>query len=85
MAPFTTIIDGSALDRVLHILASNTVEITGLTIHNGNASGVTFPLGHGGGIFNSGTLTLRGPRRPPDGPYGLSFAILESGRDEIPL
>jgi CSLREA domain-containing protein len=48
-----TIIDGNALDRVIHISgSSSTVTITNLTIQNGAAPG------SGGGIFNSGTLTL---------------------------
>ena len=47
----TTIIDGGAIDRVLHFVSS-TVEIDGVTITNGNI--VSF----GGGIANGGTLTL---------------------------
>lgn len=46
-----TIIDGGALDRVFHIIAG-TVELSGLTIRNGS------PDGAGGGIANSGDLTL---------------------------
>ncbi len=46
----TTTVDGAALDRVFHILAV-TSEISGVTIQNGSA-------GSGGGIFNTGTLTL---------------------------
>ncbi len=46
----TTIVDGGALDRVFHIV-SGTVEISGLTIRNGDT-------GVGGGIDNGGTLTL---------------------------
>ncbi len=46
----TTIIDGGDLDRVFHV-ASGTVSISGVTIRNGSAAS-------GGGISNSGSLTL---------------------------
>lgn len=45
------ILDGNALDRVFHIHAGSAVSISGLTIQNGFA-------GIGGGIFNSGDLTI---------------------------
>ena len=48
--PATTIVDGGALDTVFHILSGNTVEISGVTIRNGS----------GGGISNSGILSLAG-------------------------
>ncbi len=44
-----TIIDGNSSDRVMEVFS--TVEISGVTIGNGNAD-------LGGGIFNSSTLTL---------------------------
>lgn len=51
----STIIDGNQLDRVLHIINGYTVvEISGVTIRNGNTP---FSLG-GGGMLNQGTLTL---------------------------
>ncbi len=46
----TTIIDGAALDRVLHVLAG-TVTISGVTVQKGSAA-------DGGGILNAGALTL---------------------------
>jgi hypothetical protein len=64
--PGITIIDGIEADRVLHIL-NGTVSITGVTIRNGNFKCVIFEKEdgskyvepeHGGGIYNSGTLTL---------------------------
>ena len=51
----TTIIDGGELDRVLHIdpLGDDiTVEMSGMTIRNGQAPG------GGGGIWNDGLLTI---------------------------
>ena len=48
----TTTINGGALDRVLHILSSATVKISGVTITNGDI------LDDGGGISNAGDLTL---------------------------
>jgi len=54
-----TIIDGGALDRVIHILSGN-VDISGVTIQNGNLSvlaGGAFIPG-GAGIFIRGTSTL---------------------------
>ena len=50
----TTIIDGGALDRVLHILGGNTVELSGVTVRNGNPGSNR----DGGGILNSGGSTL---------------------------
>lgn len=53
-----TIIDGGKLDRVFEIVSSTsiTVNISGVTIHNGLAG----PAERGGGICNwSGTLTIR--------------------------
>ena len=52
----TTIIDGGAIDRVFHILSGNTVDISAMTVKNGDTIG---PNLEGGGIFNSGGfLTL---------------------------
>jgi len=51
----TTIIDGGALDRVFHIDRFGvgvTVEMSGVTIRNGQAPG------DGGGIWNGGLLTI---------------------------
>ncbi len=51
----TTIIDGGALDRVFHVTGTFTVNISGVTVRNGNASGAD----DGGGIFNPvGTVTI---------------------------
>jgi hypothetical protein len=49
-----TIIDGRSLDRVFTILPGSTVDITGVTVRNGNPG----PRRLGGGIDNRGTLTL---------------------------
>jgi CSLREA domain-containing protein len=50
-----TIIDDNAVDRVLHIVNANaTVEISGVTIQNGNLPYAD----QGAGIHNVGTLTL---------------------------
>jgi uncharacterized repeat protein (TIGR01451 family)/CSLREA domain-containing protein len=64
-----TTIDGGALDRVLHIHGGTIVEISGLTITNGEtprgANGGDGDDGEdgessgaGGGIYNGGTLTI---------------------------
>ena len=50
---WVTIIDGKQKDRVFHIL-KGTVFISGVTIRNGNSPW----FGDGGGLYNSGTLTL---------------------------
>ena len=47
----TTIIDGGDLDRVFHIL-SGMVDISGVTIQNGAATGGPFDA-FGGGIYNT--------------------------------
>jgi hypothetical protein len=41
----TTIVDGNALDRVLHLIQGDHVSITGVTIQNGSVTGT------GGGIY----------------------------------
>jgi hypothetical protein len=63
-----TVVSGKKLDRVFHILAPATVEISGLTIQDGRGP-------WGAGIWNRGTLTLRrvhivknGPVFDPDEP-----------------
>jgi CSLREA domain-containing protein len=51
----TTIVDGGALDRVFHIDRFGvgvTVEMSGMTIRNGQAPG------GGGGVWNGGLLTI---------------------------
>jgi hypothetical protein len=61
-----TIIDGNQADRIFHILKGS-VSIHGVTIRNGGFTCVIFEREdgskyvaqeHGGGIYNSGTLTL---------------------------
>src|SRR5262245_44034272 len=62
----STIIDGGGLDRVFDIVVVDVqnlpeVAIAGVTIQNGQADGVAgpgAPGGDGGGIRNSGTLTV---------------------------
>lgn len=50
----TTIIDGSRLDRVFHILGSARATLAKLTVRNGDIG----MKGEGGGIRNKGTLRL---------------------------
>jgi CSLREA domain-containing protein len=56
-----TVVDGDEMDRVFQ--ASDVVEITDLTIKNGNLTGPGASGGSaedsGGGVFNSGGLTLK--------------------------
>ncbi len=58
---FTTIIDGNAADRVIHI-HSGVVNLTSLTIQNGDPTGITGPGSNqkkrGGGIWNEGGSTV---------------------------
>ncbi|MCM3872258.1 MAG: Ig-like domain repeat protein [Pyrinomonadaceae bacterium] len=44
--------------RIFTINPGIAVTITGLTISNGHVAGMTFPANSGGGILNSGTLTV---------------------------
>jgi uncharacterized delta-60 repeat protein len=46
------VVDGNHASRVFHISSGRTVTISGLTITNGHATGVWFPDGAGGGIWN---------------------------------
>ena len=49
--------------RIFNITSGATVTISGLTIRNGFANGTAFNdggIGYGGGILNSGTLTVEG-------------------------
>lgn len=54
VSPETSTIDGGGIDRVLHIHHETTVELTALTVQNGN--GGDNP--GGGGVLNHGNLTL---------------------------
>ena len=45
----STIIDGGRLDRVIHVVTPNRIDILGLTIQNGDDTSARFG---GGGIFN---------------------------------
>lgn len=47
-----TVIDGGGIDRVVDISSEITIEISGVTVENGNC------LCGGGGISNEGTLTI---------------------------
>lgn len=48
----TTLLDANQIDRTFNISATRTASISGVTIRNGN------PLSFGGGIYNSGMLTV---------------------------
>ncbi|MEE9278265.1 MAG: hypothetical protein V3V06_07630, partial [Dehalococcoidia bacterium] len=48
-----THINGGGIDRVFQVLSLTTLELSGVTITNGNAG-----ADDGGGIFNGGSLTL---------------------------
>lgn len=50
----TTIVDGGALDRVFHIVASATV----VTFNDLTITGGFLPFSNGGGLLNEGTATL---------------------------
>jgi CSLREA domain-containing protein len=51
--PGSTIIDANGIDRVLHVLDPARLSISGVTVKNGNPGN-----SGGGGIRNSGTLTI---------------------------
>ena len=44
--------------QVFHVLLSDTVDISDLTVQNGHTIRDDIVSGNGGGIYNSGTLTL---------------------------
>jgi uncharacterized repeat protein (TIGR01451 family) len=56
----STWIHGDQLDRVLHIAAGHSVTVQGVTIAYGKTpdGGAGVDGGHGGGIYNTGNLTL---------------------------
>jgi hypothetical protein len=55
----TTAIDGNASSRIFGIPGTTvTVDLVGLAIENGRVLGMGATQAHGGGIVNSGTLTL---------------------------
>jgi hypothetical protein len=57
--PATTTIDGNATSRIFGIPGTTvTANVSGLTIENGRVLGMNPTQAHGGGIVNSGTLTL---------------------------
>jgi hypothetical protein len=54
-----TLIDGNMRSRILNVAAPGvTVSIRGLAVVNGRVAGTSAALAQGGGILNSGTLTL---------------------------
>ncbi len=57
LLPSGLVLDGRHTSRIFNVGASSTTVMTGFIITNGTTSG-TFPDGYGGGIFNSGNLTL---------------------------
>ncbi len=52
------IISGNNASRVFEVEATRVVNLKALTIRNGYASGPAYPGNTGGGIYNSGTLSL---------------------------
>ncbi|MGH2712155.1 MAG: LamG-like jellyroll fold domain-containing protein, partial [Actinomycetota bacterium] len=57
----TTIIDANDNDRILHVLSGTTVDISDVTIRDGTGNtttGADPTNGWGGGIYNTGSLTL---------------------------
>jgi CSLREA domain-containing protein len=55
----TTIIDGNQLDRVIEVLSGYTATLNDVTITNGKGPNGTYQDCGGGGVHNSGTLTLQ--------------------------
>jgi hypothetical protein len=54
-----TVVDGNGFSRIFNIPGSGaTVHMTGLAVENGRVAGTSAEQAHGGGILNSGTLTL---------------------------
>ena len=57
--PIATVIDGNALSRIFNVpTVGVTADIGGLAVKNGRVAGTGAAQAHGGGILNSGTLTL---------------------------
>jgi len=65
-------VSGSTFFRVFDIASDSTVSISGLTVRDGHASA-------GGGIFNSGQLTLRGCTLTANTADGLGGAVTNIG------
>jgi predicted outer membrane repeat protein len=72
-----TVIDGNALDRVFQVLAGASLQLIGVTIQGGHATGVTSSTG--GGLRNSGTLTLVDCRVLDNAAEGVGGGIDNSG------
>ena len=51
-------LSGNNASRVFEITARTVAQIDGLTFTGGKTEGASFPANSGGGILNSGTLTL---------------------------
>jgi hypothetical protein len=57
--PADTLLDGNAMSRIFKVTASGvTASISGLAVENGRVAGTGAAQALGGGILNSGTLTL---------------------------
>jgi CSLREA domain-containing protein len=77
-----TIIDGNQLDRILHIHDSN-VQISGMTIRNGDISAHTQAAG-GGILVDRGTLFLENVKVTANKAWrGGGIAVLDNGRLEL--
>jgi hypothetical protein len=57
--PSATVVEGNDLSRVFNVSEPSVVaSFTGLAVENGRVTGTSAAQAHGGGILNSGTLTL---------------------------
>ena len=69
----TTIINGGGIDRVIQVLGLTTLELSSVTITNGDTTS------SGGGIFNRGTLTLTNSTVSGNTADGAGGGISNSG------
>jgi hypothetical protein len=56
--PAATLVDGNAMSRIFKVSLGVTASISGLAVENGRVAGTGAAQAQGGGILNSGTLTL---------------------------
>lgn len=70
----TTVIDADSIDRILHILAGNSLEASGVELRRGFITGA-----HGGCIFNAGTLSLTDVAILNSGTQGATGGTVTAG------
>jgi|SRR5581483_7956566 len=79
-SPTTTIIDGGAVNTVVSVPNTNTrVTLSKLTIRNGKITTSLFSRRGGGGIFNTGTLTVSNSTITANSVYAGTVVVYGGG------